>query len=306
MALQGCRRSMFLCRRWWTSLWPCLLASTCLFPSWSSKCPRFRFHPAFRAQFFAHRGWRKSWWKCHCPRLTSARTWLAFVMSLVAPQRAVPREPQLAEQLVDVPVPSLHQCMRMADFRDDGGRRWCLITGSHGYSWWLVGTDHHQGETPPGITASPGVEDISTALCIWQSLVLCGSRLRSAHVDFLVDSFRIRRIQRFLVRQWIHVISRLRRLFLLGSCVRFSSCSLVLCLPRRVQENWISWCPARVDNGIGMLGLVLLVSTHFALCSLFFVSVFSAKLGPQWCMYASVYGVVELQVFLREYVDSGS
>ena len=41
--------------------------------------------------------------------------------------------------------------------------------------------------------------------------------------------------------------------FVLGSCDRFSSCSPVLCFR------------ARVDNGIGVLGMVLLVSTHFAL-----------------------------------------
>ena len=74
------------------------------------------------------------------------------------PQRAVLREPQLAELLVDVLVPSFHQCTRMADFRDDGGRRWCLLTGPElwQFSWWLVGTDHQQGTPPPGITTSPG------------------------------------------------------------------------------------------------------------------------------------------------------
>ena len=74
------------------------------------------------------------------------------------PPRRVLRSPQLAEQLVDVPVPSFDQCTRMADFRDDGGRRWCLLTGPEPgrFSWWLVRTDHEQGTSPPGITASPG------------------------------------------------------------------------------------------------------------------------------------------------------
>ena len=75
------------------------------------------------------------------------------------PQRLRPPEPQqLVEQLVEVPVPSFDQCTRMARFRDGVGRRWFLLTGPEPgrFSWWLVGTDHQQEETPPGITASPG------------------------------------------------------------------------------------------------------------------------------------------------------
>ena len=48
--------------------------------------------------------------------------------------------------------------------------------------------------------------------------------------------------------------------WLLGSCVRFSSC--FPCLPRRVQENWIFQCRARVDNGSCIFWLVLLVMMH--------------------------------------------
>ena len=71
--------------------------------------------------------------------------------------------------------------------------------------------------------------------------------------------------------------------FVLGSCVRFSSCSPV-CVCR--EE-----CRARVDNGIGMLRLVLLVSTHFAPCSLllfplrFFLAVASTRLVLLVTMY---------------------
>ena len=75
------------------------------------------------------------------------------------PQRLEPSEPQqLVEQLVEVPVPSFDQCTRMAFFRDDGGRRWCLLTGPEPgrFSWWLVETEHEQENPPPGITASPG------------------------------------------------------------------------------------------------------------------------------------------------------
>ena len=60
------------------------------------------------------------------------------------PQRLEPSEPQqLVEQLVEVPVPSFDQCTRMAFFRDDGGRRWCLLRGPEPgrFSWWLVGIE---------------------------------------------------------------------------------------------------------------------------------------------------------------------
>ena len=64
------------------------------------------------------------------------------------------------------------------------------------------------------------------------------------------------------------------------------------------------WCRARVDNGIGMLGLVLLVSsTHFALCSLLLFP-FSAQ-----CLSSVVHVMrqsTEFLVFLHEFVDYGS
>ena len=74
------------------------------------------------------------------------------------PQRAVPLEPQLAEQLVDVPVPSFDQCTRMARFRNDVGRRWILLTGPEPgrFSWWLIGTDHQQEETRRGSPPTQG------------------------------------------------------------------------------------------------------------------------------------------------------
>ena len=74
--------------------------------------------------------------------------------------------------------------------------------------------------------------------------------------------------------------------FVLGSCVRFSSCSPV-CVCR--EE-----CRARVDNDIGMLRLVFLVSTHFALCSLllfplrFFLAVASSRLVLLVTMYLAL------------------
>ena len=74
-------------------------------------------------------------------------------------------------------------------------------------------------------------------------------RLRSMYVDFLGEYFRIRRIQRFSVRQWIHVAASLR-----------------------------------------------------VVCTL----VYSAMLVLSGTCYASVYGVLEFGVFLREKVDYGS
>ena len=67
------------------------------------------------------------------------------------PRRVLP-VPQTTEQLVEVPVPSFDQCTRMAFFRDDGGRRWCLLTlpEPRRFSWWLVGTDHEHGTPPAG------------------------------------------------------------------------------------------------------------------------------------------------------------
>ena len=122
LALQGCRRSMFLCRRWWTSLWPCLLASTCLFPSRSSKCPRFRVHPASRVQLFAHRSWRNSSVDVPVPSVPpGARAWPTFVRRRLAAGGA---------------------CSQGLS-----------LDGSRG-GWW--GPTTSRETPPPEITASPG------------------------------------------------------------------------------------------------------------------------------------------------------
>ena len=73
-----------------------------------------------------------------------------------APLRAVPGEPQLVEQLVDVPVPVWTELTRD---RDVAGRVWCRIAAYGGRQWvfwWQLGTQHYQWYTPLGITASPG------------------------------------------------------------------------------------------------------------------------------------------------------
>ena len=81
---------------------------------------------------------------------------------------------------------------------------------------------------------------------------------------------------------------------LLGSCVRFSSCSLpVQCLLREEYRK-LDCCRARVDNGSCMLWLVLLVSTHLALC---FLLLFS---GPD----ARHHGRYEPEGFLRVFIPA--
>ena len=57
------------------------------------------------------------------------------------------------------------------------------------------------------------------------------------------------------------------------------------------------WCRPRVDNGIGMLGLVLLVSTHFALWSFLLLPYTAHYLVLSGTCYASACGVVEFHVF---------
>ena len=88
------------------------------------------------------------------------------------PQRAVPRVPQMAEQLVDEPVPSFddfelvqvgeeeEEQPRMVPgsrVRDAHGRSWCRVVGPAGIYWWMIGTSTAQWTLhPEGITAKPG------------------------------------------------------------------------------------------------------------------------------------------------------
>ena len=73
----------------------------------------------------------------------------------VLPLTAVLREPQLAEQLVEVPVPSFRQVV-LAPYRDTAGRVWCQWSGPGGVHWWLSGTRHALWASPEGLTSSPG------------------------------------------------------------------------------------------------------------------------------------------------------
>ena len=72
------------------------------------------------------------------------------------PQRAVLRELQLMEQLVDVPVPSFHECavvaakgitQVLARVRDADGSEWCQVSAPWGVYWWKSGPP--QREPPP-------------------------------------------------------------------------------------------------------------------------------------------------------------
>ena len=79
------------------------------------------------------------------------------------PQRTVLCEPQLAEQLVEVPtVPFfVEQTVDIPVpqnplFIASDGHEWCRIVGPTGVYFWRVGTQHTQWRPPEGYTASPG------------------------------------------------------------------------------------------------------------------------------------------------------
>ena len=90
------------------------------------------------------------------------------------PQRAVLPEPQMAEQLVDEPVPSFddfelveageeeeeeeEQPHMVPGTRawDAEGHEWCRVVGPAGVYWWRIGTSIAQWTPPEGITARPG------------------------------------------------------------------------------------------------------------------------------------------------------
>ena len=182
--------------------------------------------------------------------------------------RTALRSPRMAEQFVEVPVPSVHELTIMAPFVDTAGRRWCLITGPQGYSWWLVGTDHQQRDIAEDHRLPRAEKKYWARLRISLRPFVPGSNLFGVGLPeeylcgfFLGDDFWISfRVQRFLVRQWIHVISSLRMLSYSDPAID-SRPALLFCVCREEYRDWI-WCRARVDNVIGMLGL-------FALCSLF-------------------------------------
>ena len=71
------------------------------------------------------------------------------------PQRTVLFEPQLAEQLVEVPTAVTFVPGR-ALFNDRHGNEWVRVVGTTGVYFWNVSSNYTQWERPDGYTASPG------------------------------------------------------------------------------------------------------------------------------------------------------
>ena len=70
------------------------------------------------------------------------------------PLRTVLREPQMVEQLVDVPVP---RTALLALCTSATGVAWRqMFASGQGVYWWLPGTQHTSWPPPTGWTASPG------------------------------------------------------------------------------------------------------------------------------------------------------
>ena len=87
------------------------------------------------------------------------------------PQRTVLFEPQLAEQLVEVPtVPFFVEqtvdipVPRNVLFIASDGHEWCRIVEPTGVYFWNVSSNYTQWEPPDGYTASPG-RKINTGQC---------------------------------------------------------------------------------------------------------------------------------------------
>ena len=95
------------------------------------------------------------------------------ILQHVALQRSSLQEPQLAEQLVEVPTPSPafppvpqmeHQLVEVPPivpqlvgfFAGSDGYVWRQLSGPTGAYWWRVGSSHTQWAPPPGYTARPG------------------------------------------------------------------------------------------------------------------------------------------------------
>ena len=113
----------------------------------------------------------------------------------------------------------------------------------------------------------------------------------------------------------IHVISSLRRLLFQFPLLRAYSDPAFDSRPalrlfsvcRGEYRKFVFFGAALVSTtAVVCSGLVLLVSTHFALCSLLLFPCTAQCLVLSGTCYASVYGEVEFHVFPREYVDYGS
>ena len=73
-----------------------------------------------------------------------------------APRRSSLRDPQLVEQLVDVPVP---RNVILARGTDIAGNTWCQVTEHQGTKWraywWMKGTRHVLWAPPVGLHRQP-------------------------------------------------------------------------------------------------------------------------------------------------------
>ena len=79
----------------------------------------------------------------------------APVLEHIAPApRSSLWDPQLVEQLVEVPAPEWTELARGRDVA--GSLRLHIAAGRQEVFWWLSGTRHYQWLTLEGITASPG------------------------------------------------------------------------------------------------------------------------------------------------------
>ena len=96
-----------LCRRWWTSWWPCSHTSILSSPSRLSPCPRSRAFPALPVRFFLSRKWQNSWWKCQlsCLMSTSSFRPLTFQLAQAVVFFRGQSSSTSAEQTTDIPVP---------------------------------------------------------------------------------------------------------------------------------------------------------------------------------------------------------
>ena len=118
----------------------------------------------------------------------------------VIPQRAVLLVPQMAEQLVDEPVPSFDdfelveesdeeqeeqpQVVPRSRVRDAEVYAWCLVVGLAGVYWWRIGTSFAQW-TPPRRRSPPGQGgiEILAAATMADVAVVC---------PFFVVSFQVK------------------------------------------------------------------------------------------------------------------
>ena len=111
--------------------------------------------------------------------------------------------------------------------------------------------------------------------CTRQSFARCGVLLRSTRTTVFWETTQCFRISAMLGTTGILFCVSLCGFLEGSSRAPCTWQSAVLCLPRREQENWIFRCHSAAlasTTAVVFSGLVLLVMTHFALCSLLLFS----------------------------------